>query len=515
MAFDYDHPQGIQNVVLSLEPNGSYRELLIRYDLTDSEIESFRNNDYVNLEGKVTYGELEPNSFTGDLFSKLTVDSNCLVWDVTGSNCSGPEASGTHSFSDGAYSPTNTNGCKRWGKVGMATPSNNSLIGIDWGCIDGSTGGSYIPGTNTSPSSGQQSGAGQQSSQQGVSSGYAPTPEQLRQKKFKKLLKDNSSDSCFNNELTEDQQEEILNFLEFTLTIDPNGNIATGSLDSYSQGNMGFAEEAALAICGGGDFDSPNNVILHPTFKSNQKLNCVYEKLKGLSSTVFNDIINDHFDSAKNANVTFRVADITTGEDAETRAVLNPLTQKTIYNIVFDTNFVQNASTLELALTLIHESIHAELIERLVRLGLIVDINYINNQGTSITFTGSPQVFSIETVIFNQLLVRYNALPPENSSQWNHEFFNALSYRTKMAQNLVNIHTWLNDSDSDFLTNVNGDSLNFYGDFTIEQLMDYISWIGLEETEDFINNIQDVPLELTKKNFVEVSARTHYTNNCN
>ncbi|WP_034061003.1 hypothetical protein [Lacinutrix jangbogonensis] len=30
----------------------------------------------------------------------------------------------------------------------------------------------------------------------------------------------------------------------------------------------------------------------------------------------------------------------------------------------------------------------------------------------------------------------------------------------------------------------------------------------------FLNNIQNVSLEVTKKNFVEVSARTHYTNNC-
>ena len=45
--------------------------------------------------------------------------------------------------------------------------------------------------------------------------------------------------------------------------------------------------------------------------------------------------------------------------------------------------------------------------------------------------------------------------------------------------------------------------------------MDYISWIGLEQTEYFINNIQNVPLEVTKKNFVETAASTHYTENCN
>ena len=514
VAFDFDHPQGIQNVVLSLQPDGTYREFLFRYDLTDSEIELFRNNEYVDLVGKVTFAELDNNSFAGDLFSKETADSNCLVWDVTqGSDCT---AGGNHSFSDGAESPSNPNGCKAWGTTQMATPTiNNGVVGIDLDCIDGG-GGSYIPGTNTNnPSNGPQTGAGQTSTEQeDTSAGYMPTPEQIRKKDFIKQLS-NEAENCYNNTLTDDQQEEIDNFLESGLSIGPDGSITTGSTSGYSQGDMDFAEEAILAICDGGEFDSPDNVILHPTFANNQKLKCVYDKLKGLSSTVFNDIINNHFDSTKNADVTFRVANILTGEDAETRAVFDPQTQETKYNIVFDTNFVQNASPLELALALIHESIHAELIERLVRLGIIVNIDYINNVGTSITFNGSPQVFSIQTVIFNQLLIRYNAYPPQNSSDWNHEFFNALSYRTKMAQNLVNIHPWLNDTDNDFLTNVNNDPFIIGGSYTLNELMDYLSWIGLEDTADYTTEISSDALELSKKVYVQTASRNKYTNSCN
>ena len=72
-----------------------------------------------------------------------------------------------------------------------------------------------------------------------------------------------------------------------------------------------------------------------------------------------------------------------------------------------------------------------------------------------------------------------------------------------MAQNLVDIHPWLNDSSNDFLTNVNNDTSNLYGNFTIQQLMDYVTQIGLESTQVFINTIQNNPLEQTKKNFVE------------
>lgn len=119
-----------------------------------------------------------------------------------------------------------------------------------------------------------------------------------------------------------------------------------------------------------------------------------------------------------------------------------------------------------------------------------------------------------EEAIFSALALHYFNYNGGNS-QWNHDLFTIGNYRTKMAQNLVNIHPWLNDANNDFLTNVNSDSLNLYGDFTLEQLMEYVSWIGLEGTQDFINTIQNSPLEHTKKNYVENAARAKYTNNCN
>ena len=73
----------------------------------------------------------------------------------------------------------------------------------------------------------------------------------------------------------------------------------------------------------------------------------------------------------------------------------------------------------------------------------------------------------------------------------------------------------INDPANDFLSNVNNDNMNFFGNFTLEQLMDYISWIGLEGTQDFINNIQNNPLEQTKKNYVENAARAKFTHECN
>ena len=72
-------------------------------------------------------------------------------------------------------------------------------------------------------------------------------------------------------------------------------------------------------------------------------------------------------------------------------------------------------------------------------------------------------------------------------------------------------------SNENYISSKSGDfaELDFFGNFTLEQLMDYISWIGLEGTQDFINNIQNNPLEQTKKNYVENAARAKFTHNCN
>ena len=90
-----------------------------------------------------------------------------------------------------------------------------------------------------------------------------------------------------------------------------------------------------------------------------------------------------------------------------------------------------------------------------------------------------------------------------------------LGYRVKMAQNLESIHSLVNDSNFDFSTNVNNDTSIVGGPYTIPQLMNYISWIGLEGTQEYSTSILSIPTELAKKNYVEGAANTKYTNTCN
>ncbi|MCG8235125.1 hypothetical protein [Tenacibaculum finnmarkense] len=239
------------------------------------------------------------------------------------------------------------------------------------------------------------------------------------------------------------------------------------------------------------------------------KADCVYGKLKEMSNTIFNDIINNHFGSSKKSHVKFIIKKTPNGEDAFTKGSANGQSFR-LYEIQLDPTVVSNASSIEIATILIHESIHAELLDRCVRLGII---NAFDSKGNP-NFTNTSIVYNAKDELFAKLVYQYKNYNGGNS-QWNHDLFTVTNYKTKMALNLVNIHSKLNDPNNDFLSNVNNDFKNVYGNFTIQQLMNYISWIGLEGTQEYINNIQNNITKKAKKDYIEGIARTKYTNTCN
>ncbi len=52
-----------------------------------------------------------------------------------------------------------------------------------------------------------------------------------------------------------------------------------------------------------------------------------------------------------------------------------------------------------------------------------------------------------------------------------------------------------------------------FGNFTLQEVMNYISWIGLEGTQNYIDTIQNNPLELSRKVYIENAARIFYSHN--
>ncbi|AKA34502.1 hypothetical protein [Flagellimonas lutaonensis] len=270
-----------------------------------------------------------------------------------------------------------------------------------------------------------------------------------------------------------------------------------------------FALEAMIAMSQDAEVDFDDQIILDKSVLSNQKVKCVYDKLKSQSNTFFKNVINTRFASDKIANIRFKIAQTPGGEDAFTKGSANGTTFR-LYDILLDPEAVASASNIEIALMLIHESIHAELLDRLVEMGAI----------TGFDSDGYP-IFISNNVIYNSyigltaLMINLYKNYAQSNPQWNHNSFNTTGLRDEMVQNLMSLHPLLNDSNNDFLSNVNGQNNLLYNNFTLQELMEFIGWIGLEETDEYKNTIGNNAYLQGKKEFVENAAKTEYTKNCN
>lgn len=69
--------------------------------------------------------------------------------------------------------------------------------------------------------------------------------------------------------------------------------------------------------------------------------------------------------------------------------------------IRFNPTFIENASPLEIALTIIHETIHAELLDRAIQIGAIQTISQLGH----IIPTGTSTSYEIQDVLFNHLII--------------------------------------------------------------------------------------------------------------
>ncbi len=73
-----EEADGIENVLLSLQADGSYKAFLIVYDLNDQERLDLQNELNVDLTGKTTIYSLEDDSFVDDIFSKVLASGDCV-----------------------------------------------------------------------------------------------------------------------------------------------------------------------------------------------------------------------------------------------------------------------------------------------------------------------------------------------------------------------------------------------------------------------------------------------------
>ncbi len=267
--------------------------------------------------------------------------------------------------------------------------------------------------------------------------------------------------------------------------------------------NIEFVLMAIDAVMDGGTVDVDEQIIDNLSGKAK----CIYEKLKGLSGNLFSSIINDTFDGSKESHVLFEVGEIPDENNFEYNAKTYPSYNgngsQRFYRIRLKTSFVENASNIEIALAIIHESIHAELLERSIQSGLLLNI------GTNGSYTfqnyGNPSSLNNIT-IFNALSTYYKNYGGSNP-QWNHDQFNIFGYREAMRQNLEDSHPWLDNQQNPFQNIINSDPvINNLSDF-----LDNISWGGLESTQEYINLSS---AQKTKIQYVFQKVRSTYNKTC-
>jgi len=267
-----------------------------------------------------------------------------------------------------------------------------------------------------------------------------------------------------------------------------------------------FAIEAIKAIQLGGTVNFPNEVIIDPTFQNNIKVKCVYDKLISLNNSFFNNTIHNTFGATKNAKIRFKAGQIPIidGEqyNARTYPSINGSNPR-FYNIVFDNDFVSNASTIEIAEAIIHELIHAELAERCYMLNLITG----SLPNGSLIFANSP-TYQFSDQIFAELVEQYTTFVPTtaNPTEFEHNLFTISGYQNSIINDLNSINLLL-DPNNDFQSIINADPLIN----NMQQVFESLSWAGLEATDSYLSL---TPENIATINHIDGRVNQFYTHEC-
>ncbi|RKE92238.1 hypothetical protein [Ichthyenterobacterium magnum] len=86
-----------ENVLLSLQNDGTYLAYLVAYDITEEEKTQIQNNELINLDDKVTYTILQDQDWANTIFQRLGDNGVCHEWVTITPTC---PYSGEHTAKD-------------------------------------------------------------------------------------------------------------------------------------------------------------------------------------------------------------------------------------------------------------------------------------------------------------------------------------------------------------------------------------------------------------------------------
>ncbi|WP_034061015.1 hypothetical protein [Lacinutrix jangbogonensis] len=334
-----------KNLVLSLKDDGTYRVVLLNYNLTQQDLESYRSNGLLDFDTKITIANVDENTFSINVYSKVIAPTSgagpdCLSFiHGEGDLCT---AGDSHSWQDITTGGESCNGVS----LGIG-PTQGPVIGIstDWDCID-----LYMNTGTGNPGSNGPSGTTGETTTQTNNGGSDNDVDEFNAAIDLEELDD---DDCF--------------------TSDDSFN-ATYSLNSPFKVDLSDVRKVCDSI------STPEN----------EKFMCIYKKLR--ASPKFKDLFIDTFGESERLNVRFEL-DATLADGIGGTTSSDPLNQSTIidgvaysnYLIKINKNHLNSSSTLarstiEIARNMIHECLHAYLYVKKRNCNDGTTIDFLNNQ---------------------------------------------------------------------------------------------------------------------------------------
>ena len=356
-----DNPTvALENILFSLQADGTYKVSIVSYDITESEREALLNRQYIDLTNKIAKEDIDGLELVDDVFNKEVQTS--FTWSYV-CECDISEHIG-------GVDPNTGNLCNCVGiqiSITNGTGENN----------DGNNPGGF-PDNNENPHDYPDNSDvpdGENNPGGGVPDSPTTTEEEATTPVVTIPYAQNLID-CFGLDDYENANLDVSEWIyesdNFFQMRDVSSYVDRNNCSTEAQS---FAMEAIEAMNNGGKFDHINNVILDFTFVANEKLNCVYNKLKADNSSLFRETVGAFIDNPS-ANLIFTVGNCTTTNDACTDD--NYFAETGIIKITIED---VNTNPIEIAALILHEAIHAELCK------------YVYDYQTGLDFNNRPVLF--------------------------------------------------------------------------------------------------------------------------
>ena len=470
----------LENLLLSLQKDGSYAAFLVTYLTTAEEKLDLQNGIKVDLMDKMYFTSVDDYDFISNILADKGLSANisskdaeqiCLEMDISTCGCN------VHDDTTGYED---------------CLPSCYGVQTIYLGCYTPAGGdgeGTYVP--DTSPPGPIDTTNGNDGTNNGGTGSNGNTTDDGTEDATTPVVSATQSIiNCING-------PTMLGETDSTTLSDAQVEWVNGQLGSvvkpinnYLKNNTCSeeAQEFAIAVIEAGDgaeVDYLNEVILDSTFMNNDKTKCTYEVLK--ENVNFKELI-ENFTGEESPNLTFKIIpDLQCNNSNDPNGCTSSnLDSNNSITISLDQEYLNSnqTPTLFIAETIVHEAIHANLYLAL----------YNHEQGN---LANLPNIND-----FPAIYEQYRQY-----KGWQHEFM-AGEYTNLIAQILQEIHLMLNDQM--FL-----DSLEDY-DMTLTDFYTCIAYIGLNDTIGQTNFLSDPTNEANYNlSYYDAQANSTKTPNCN